>query len=257
MGADSKIEWTHHTFNPWWGCQRVSPGCEHCYAETFSKRVGLKLWGPTNERRFFGDKHWAEPLKWNRDAERSGERRRVFCASMADVLDDRPELVDPRARLQSLIIDTPWLVWLLLTKRPQNALRLLSEDFIPMGVWPANVWLGTTVEDQTRARERIPHLRDTDAPVRFLSCEPLLGPVTLSPVELAGVHWVIVGSESGPGARPMAIEWARSLVNQCVDAGVPVHVKQIANPKDRKGGNPEHWPPGNWPRQYPTTQVTA
>ncbi|HEY2512934.1 MAG TPA: DUF5131 family protein, partial [Polyangiaceae bacterium] len=118
MVANSKIQWTDHTFNPWWGCQRVSPGCEHCYAEAFAKRTGHGVWGPTAQRRFFGEAHWKEPLKWNEAAKRSGQRARVFCASMADVFEDRWELEPHRARLAGLIRVTPHLDWLLLTKRP-------------------------------------------------------------------------------------------------------------------------------------------
>lgn len=109
MGKNSKIEWTHHTWNPWWGCVKVSQGCEHCYAETFAKRTGHSIWGPakTTQRRTFGDKHWAEPLKWDADAAKAGERHRVFCASMADVFEDHPQLHAERPRLWSLIAQTP------------------------------------------------------------------------------------------------------------------------------------------------------
>jgi protein gp37 len=102
MGKETAISWTHHTFNPWWGCQRVSPGCTNCYAETFDKRIGGKHWGPTAPRRFFGPKHWAEPLKWARAAAKAGERHRVFCASMADVFEDRPELIEPSVPVSSI-----------------------------------------------------------------------------------------------------------------------------------------------------------
>lgn len=102
MGKDSRIEWTHHTFNPWWGCVKVFPACDHCYAESWAKRVGSDVWGPTSERRFFTDSHWKEPLKWNRDAAADGIRRRVFCASMADVFENRPDLIAPRQRLFTL-----------------------------------------------------------------------------------------------------------------------------------------------------------
>ena len=114
MGTETAISWCDHTFNPWWGCVRVSPACQHCYAETFSKRVGLKVWGPESDRRFFGPKHWAEPLKWNTAAVKAGVRRRVFCASMADVFEDRADLLNERLRLFQLIEDTPQLDWLLL-----------------------------------------------------------------------------------------------------------------------------------------------
>lgn len=251
MSMNSNIEWTHHTFNPWWGCVKVSPGCAHCYAETFSKRYGHNVWGVDAERRFFGDKHWNEPVKWNREAEKAGERRRVFCASMADVFEDRDDLVAPRIRLMSLIDDTPWLDWLLLTKRPENVKPFLN-DILDDFAFPSNVWLGTTVENQEQAEKRIPELLKVPAAVRFLSCEPLLGPVDLRQVKridrdgwhyfddvLTGfnatrqggyygnrVDWVIAGGESGPGARPMQLDWVRSLRDQCQDAGTAFHFKQ-------------------------------
>lgn len=181
MGEKSSIEWTDHTFNPWWGCTRVSPGCVHCYAETFDKRVHGKdraHWGVKAGRRFFGDKHWNEPLRWNASAAKAGVRERVFCASMADVFEDRPELVEHRARLFALILATPSLDWLLLTKRPEKMVRL-AEEAGWEGDWPSNVWAGCTVEDQQRADERIPELLLVPAAVRFLSCEPLIGAVDL------------------------------------------------------------------------------
>ena len=231
MGADSKIEWTHHTFNPWWGCERVSPGCQHCYAESLAKRYGHKVWGKQSPRRFFGENHWNEPLRWNRDAQAAGERRRVFCASMADVFEERENLIHERLRLWDLIEATPWLDWLLLTKRPQNVLLLSPIRWDRFG-WPDNVWIGTTVEDQQRADERVPILCAIPARVRFLSCEPLIGPVNLqvgwlSPTFPAlHVDWVIVGGESGPGARPMDPEWARSLRDDCERFAVPFFFKQ-------------------------------
>lgn len=246
MGAESKIEWCHHTFNPWWGCQRVSPGCEHCYAESFAKRVGLKVWGPESAgtpRRFFGDKHWAEPLKWNDRAAKLGVRERVFCASMADVFEDRADLIEPRARLYTLIAQTPSLDWLLLTKRPENIARML------LGARRENVWLGTTTEDQQRADQRLPHLLACAhlAAKTFVSYEPALGPVdfhyALEPsqrdADLRGADsrwniapfgvrpdWIIAGGESGSKARPMREEWVRSVRGQCVDAGIAFFYKQ-------------------------------
>lgn len=268
MGEVSKIQWTHATFNPWWGCTKVSPGCTHCYAETFSKRTGHNIWGKDASRRFFGAKHWAEPVKWNRDAMRDGERRRVFCASMSDVFEDMTtmpaseweKVEDARFKLFDLIERTHALDWLLLTKRPQNILPMIParwrEDRLP-----ANVWVGTTVEDQKRADERIPHLLKVPAAVRFLSCEPLLGRVKLDQVEnrlnfaesqawldaLGGrvwdenrasgyydittceygrVDWVIVGGESGPGSRLMELAWAKQIIDDCKAVGVPVFAKQ-------------------------------
>lgn len=202
---DSKIEWTDHTFNPWWGCVKVSPGCAHCYAETFSKRTGNAVWGEESPRRFFGDKHWNEPRKWNAAAEAEGQRKRVFCASMADVFEDRADLVPHRARLCALIGETPWLDWLLLTKRPQNISRL-------MPALPVNVWIGTSAEDQQRWDERLPILMATLATVRFVSAEPLLGPITMNGMR---PDWLIVGGESGGKARPMARAWVESLRDQC------------------------------------------
>lgn len=258
MGKDSSIEWTHHTFNSWWGCQKVSPGCEHCYAETLSSRFGHGVWGPakTTPRREFGEKHWAEPLAWNAAAAAAGERRRVFCASMADVFEDHPQLDYWRMRLWDLIEATPHLDWLLLTKRPENIRGMLPALWVhdPM----PNIWFGTSCEDQRRADERTSELLKVPAKIRFLSCEPLLGPITLfdtsegvlrgpavivsggmtpgTPDSLpegyddsySGIDWVITGSESGPGARPCDIAWVRSLRDQCVDTGVAFFWKQDA-----------------------------
>lgn len=248
MSDHSKIEWTDHTFNPWWGCARVSPGCAHCYAESFAKRYGHDVWGKDGLRRFFSDKHWNEPVKWNAAAERAGVRARVFCASMADVFEEHPALPPHRERLWDLIGRTPSLDWQLLTKRPENIAEML-----PAVSWP-NVWLGTTVEDQERAETRIPELLAVPQPVavRFLSCEPLLGPVDLTRLrnpgvggpmwsgdalrgglwqqdpegDRRGVQWLICGGESGPGARPMHPQWARDLRDQAVAAGVPFFFKQ-------------------------------
>lgn len=256
MGQDSKIEWTHHTFNPWWGCVKVSDGCTHCYAESFSKRYGHKIWGVDAERRFFGDKHWNEPLKWNREAEKAGERRRVFCASMADVFENRHDLHEPRARLFSLIKDTPMLDWLLLTKRPKNILDLLPQSWASL---PNNIWLGTTCENQEQADKRIPELLAVPAAIRFLSCEPLLGPVDLFAVSkdpfggIPGIDWVIVGGESGHGARTMAEMWARDLRDQCLNAGVPFFMKQMGGTIDKRH-DLDDLPEDLRIRQFPTAQ---
>lgn len=229
MAKDSKIEWTHHTFNPWWGCERVSPACKNCYAEAWARRLGLDLWSKNSPRRMLSDAYWRAPLGWNREAAKEGKRARVFCASMADVFENRRDLDEPRERLWQLIDETPHLDWLLLTKRPQHVHR-----FVPWGSnWPKNVWLGTTVENQRWAKKRIPLLLDQPAAVRFLSCEPLLGPIDLSPWLVEGqgarVNWVITGGESGHRARPMNPEWARALRDQCESNGVPFHFKQWGN----------------------------
>lgn len=237
MGEVTKIAWCHHSYNPWWGCTKISPGCARCYASTFDKRVGGDNWKPDGPRRFFGDKHWAEPLKWNRAAEKAGVRRRVFCASMADVFEDRRDLDEHRARLWKLIDATPHLDWLLLTKRPDVMRRLW-----PWATAPANVWAGTTMEDQEHADYRADDLLRVPAVVHFASVEPMLGPVSLwamlkgkirdeslaalrSP-PLPGLTWVICGAESGHGARPAQVQWYRDLRDQCAVAGVPFLLKQ-------------------------------
>lgn len=228
MGKDTSIEWTHHTFNPWWGCVRVSAACDHCYAETWAKRLGADVWGPKAERRFFGDSHWKEPLKWNADAVAQGVRKRVFCASMADVFENRADLIPHRLRLLDLIARTPQLDWLLLTKRIHLVKKQLPKGY----VFPSNVWLGTTVENQAEADKRVRHLLDFATPaVRFLSCEPLLGPLDLRRFltrNQAGVRvdWVIAGGESGHGSRPMEPQWPDELRKQCTSARVAFHFKQ-------------------------------
>ncbi len=240
MSENSAIEWCHHTFNPWWGCIEVSPACDNCYARTFAKRVGQKVWGPAGEtpRRFFADKHWAEPLKWDQKAREAGERRRVFCASMADVFEQNDALDPHRERLWDLISDTPMLDWLLLTKRPQNIMRMIPMSWTEDA--PFNVWYGTTVEDQHYADQRIPILLDVPAVVRFLSMEPLLGPVDLWSARYAlpggglgsafnwgnGISWVITGGESGHGARYADPDWYRAIRDDCQAAGVPFLFKQ-------------------------------
>lgn len=226
MAKNSQIEWTHHTFNPWWGCKKVSPACDNCYAELWAKRMGHQLWGLAAPRRFFGDAHWREPLTWNEEARLNRRRERVFCASMADVFEQRKDLNNERNRLWELIDRTPNLDWLLLTKRPQNIERIS-----PWGKeWPTNVWLGTSIENQTLAEKRLPFLLKVPASVRFLSCEPLLGQVNLRPwFDRKGYHtidWVIAGGESGGSSRPMHPDWPTSLLHQCLDFKVPFHFKQ-------------------------------
>jgi protein gp37 len=187
MSANSKIEWTHHTYNPWWGCAKVSPGCDHCYAERDAKRHASSriLWGVDAERREFSEKHWNEPLKWNAHAAKAGQRHRVFCASMADVFDKNAP-AGARERLWGLIKATPNLDWLILTKRIGNAASMLPAD------WDdgyENVWLGISIVNQEEADRDIPKLLRTPAYLRWLSMEPLLGPVDiLRYLNARGVH---------------------------------------------------------------------
>jgi protein gp37 len=242
MGENSKIEWTDHTFNPWIGCSKVSAGCAHCYAEALmDRRMGMARWGDGGTRVRTSVANWKKPLKWNRDAKRSGKRARVFCASLADVFEDRPELVGWREELFDLIAYTPWLDWLLLTKRPENVGRMTKGTVAAGGHGGRlrfNMWLGTSVESQETADKRIPELLKVSAAVRFLSVEPMLGPVQIEERWLRGawdvswsvfprIDWVICGGESGPGARPMNLDWARSLRDQCKAAGVPFFFKQV------------------------------
>ncbi len=226
MGKNSSIEWTHHTFNPWWGCAKVSPACKHCYAETLANRFGGAIWGAKGTRRTFGDEHWKEPLRWNKEAKASKKRFRVFCASMSDVFEDRRDLDNERSKLWKLIEATPSLDWLLLTKRPEQVSNLS-----PWGVdWPENVWLGTSVENQEWADIRLPQILSVPAKVRFLSCEPLLGPLNLSAhTKQGGIHWIIAGGESGPGSRPMHPDWVRGLRDFAKRKKIAFHFKQWGN----------------------------
>ena len=224
MGENSKIEWTDHTFNPWIGCQKVSPGCDHCYAEAMmDKRYHKVEWGPHGERKRTSAANWRKPLQWQRAAEAAGKRARVFCASLADVFDNQ---ADPQWRdaLWYLIRQTPDLDWLLLTKRPENIHKMLPT------YWPLpNVWLGTTAEDEKHYRRRWNVLVRIPAVVRFISHEPALGPLGNLRARPSGKFpdWIIMGGESGSGARMMNPEWARDMRDACEVAGIPFFMKQM------------------------------
>jgi protein gp37 len=233
MGEATGIEWTDHTFNPWIGCSRVSPACAGCYAADQSARFGnfgeeSSLWRRNGLRHLTAT--WGSPVRWNRDAERDGHKARVFCASMADVFEDHPQVAEPRARLWDLISATPWLDWQLLTKRPENVTSM-----VPWPSWPPNVWLGASAESQRWADSRIPVLTGIPAAVRFLSVEPLCEPVAL---DLSGIHWVILGGMSGPKYRrhQLQAEWARSVRDQCAAAGVAFFFKQWGGLHPKDGG---------------------
>ncbi len=217
---DSKIEWTDHTFNPWWGCTKVSAACENCYAEKWAKRTGHDVWGKNASRRSLSDHYWKQPLVWNKEAQVLG-RKRVFCASMADVFEELSDLNEHRKRLWSLIEKTPNLDWLLLTKRPHLINHLCPWNHN----WPINVWIGTTVENQAAAEKRIPKLIEANAKIKFLSCEPLLERVDLEPW-IKNISWVITGGETGANARPTSPEWFRKIRDICIANDVPFHFKQ-------------------------------
>jgi len=228
MGENSKIEWTTHTFNPWIGCQKVGPGCDHCYAEDMmDKRYGRVDWGPHGVRVRTSDANWRKPVAWNKAAAGASERPRVFCASLADWADTHHSISHFwREDLGDLIEATPNLDWLLLTKRIGNADDVLGEMFARQV--PRNVWIGLTVVNQQEADRDIPKLLSLKVKrgisLAFLSIEPLLGQIVLPSSFL--IDLVIVGGESGPNARPMHPEWTRSLRDQCAAAGVPFFFKQ-------------------------------
>ena len=246
MAEQSKIEWTDHTFNPWEGCQKVAPECDNCYAEARDVRfTGGTHWGPKAPRRRTSAQNWQKPRRWNAQAEAfqdtHGRRQRVFCASLADVFDNA---VDPawRSDLWALIRECDQLDWLLLTKRPQNMAKMLPPDWTDG--WP-NVWLGTSAGTQKTADQNIPHLLKTPAAIRFVSAEPMPGPINLTSMgkdysidcligfdakghgrKFDGINWVICGGESGANARPMHPAWATSLRDQCKAAGTAFLFKQ-------------------------------
>lgn len=214
MVENSAIEWTNHTFNPWIGCQRVSAACDHCYAEAL---VNGRFGGDFSQRRRTSEQNWRQPVRWNQRAAAAGMRERVFCASLADVFDNR---VDPawRSDLWRLIDATPSLDWLLLTKRPQNIAAMLPADWGHAG--RTNVWLGTTVENREEMLRRGSVLACIPAIVRFWSCEPLLEDLGRIAPELMP-DWIIAGGESGPDARPMARGWVQGLRAHCAVQHVP------------------------------------
>lgn len=265
MSANSKIEWCDHTQNFWEGCQKAGPGCDHCYAEARNARFGGGVavnWGPGAPRRRTSAANWAKPLAWNANhttffAEH-GRRQRVFCSSLADVFDNAVP-TEWRVDMLHVIMDTPNLDWLLLTKRIGMARALIEEamnyvlekwpavDAQPLAQWimewlegtpPANVWMGATIVNQQEADRDTQKLLAVPAAKRFLSMEPLLSEVSFEglfanpkdPADgtnaLEALDWVIVGGESGPGARPMHPDWARSLRDQCEATGVPFLFKQ-------------------------------
>ncbi len=211
MAENSKIEWTDHTFNPWIGCTQVSPACDHCYAMVMmDHRYGRVHWGVGEDRQRTSPENWAKPKLWNRRAGATGERAYVFCASLADVFDNE---VDPlwRRDLFTLIEATPNLIWLLLTKRIGNVLKMTDPlaGNLPL---PSNAAVGATLESQEvydRDRMKLREVAERLSPLfTFASIEPMLGPVI---IDRHAPDWIICGGESGPGARTMDPQWARNL----------------------------------------------
>jgi protein gp37 len=283
MSEHTSIAWCDHTFNPWWGCSKVSEGCKNCYAEKIALRLDPGSWGPDGERKGQTEVYWAQLETWNKKALAKGRRARVFCGSMCDIMEAHNELPIQRIALWYEVFERRNLDFLLLTKRPEN---FLNSQYFPIN-WiedgcPPNVWAMTSVENQERAEERIPHLQKVKAIVRGLSCEPLLGPLDLTkllhcghcrgtrveprghaPCSACGgtggkIHWVIIGGESGPGSRECYLEWIVDIVQQCQDQGVCVFVKQLGSkpmckslskhpmriiaPRG-KNDDPREWPP--------------
>lgn len=264
MGANTTIAWCDFTFNPWIGCSKISAACDFCYAEALmDHRHHRVTWG--GERSRTSASNWQQPLRWNRKAKADGVRRKVFCASLADVFDNQvPDAW--RADLWHLIDETPDLDWLLLTKRPQNVRKMIiaarraalgadvAEEHV---IWPwPNVWLGTTAENQQEFDRRWPHLAAVPAAVHFISYEP-----ALEPLSIAGANplpdWIICGGESGKHARPFNIEWARSIKAECRVGGVAFFMKQLGDAPvghstaGHHGANPAEWPADLRVREFP------
>ena len=254
------IEWTDATWNPVTGCTKVSPGCAHCYAEAIAPRTFKGR--PFTDVRFHAER-LVQPSRWKKP-------RRVFVNSMSDLFHET--LTDLQImQVFSAMRAAPRHTFQVLTKRPDRMLVYMGSCEVDP---PPNVWLGVSVENQEMADQRIPLLLDTPAAVRFLSVEPLLGPVHLVPFMNVGdtyddrlIDWVIVGGESGPKARPCELRWIGSILDQCKVAGVPAFVKQLGaramhrsfltdepgqvRLNDRKGGNPAEWPPELRVREWP------
>lgn len=256
MADKSIIAWTKHTWNPWMGCQRVSQGCTHCYAETLTKnRMGIEVFGSKGLRRRTGKAVWARPRMWNRDAEAVHKPARTFCASLADFFEDADGPNEWRDEAWEIIRATPWLDWQLLTKRPENIAGMLPADW-GQG-WP-NVWLGTSIEDN-RVVERAPILTAVPAIVHFVSYEPAIGPV--DQLDLSGVEWLIAGGESGPGYRPMNLDWVRDVRHRCDRDGVAFFFKQDSGYRTELGidalGEIVREYPKNWNRAKLTARAVA
>jgi len=218
----SRIEWTESTWNPITGCSKISAGCKNCYAERMAKR--LRAMGQPNYRNGFRvttHPHALElPLSWKKP-------QVIFVNSMSDLFHEKVT-VEFIEQVFDVMRRAEWHEFQVLTKRSERLVELS-----PVLPWPANVWMGVSVEHAS-AKNRIDDLRKVPAAVRFLSIEPLLGPIGL--LNLTGIHWVVVGGESGPGARPMERQWVVDIKNQCRRARVPFFFKQWGGVQKKKNG---------------------
>ena len=220
MADETNISWCDSTFNPWWGCTKIAPGCDNCYAAALDKRTGGNYWDIKQVPRRTRPANWRKPIRWNEQAGIYFRRHRVFCGSMMDWCDkDSP----PGAvtELFELIKQTPRLDWQLLTKRATLIQTRLPADW---GDGYGNVWLGVTVENREYGYPRIDALRNVPAAIRFLSVEPMLE--RMPDIDLTGIDWVICGGESGPGFRQFDPEWGQELAEICETAGVAYWFKQ-------------------------------
>jgi protein gp37 len=232
MGEKTGIAWTSATFNIVHGCMKVSPGCAACYAEDLTqRRYDKRIWGPagTTERRTFGEKHWNDPRRWNRQAAAEGKRRRVFSSSMGDNFENHPTVIAELAKLWPLIRETPWLDWQLLTKRHDRIALSLPPFWDDI---KSHVWLGVSIENNDYVH-RADALRALDPAVRFVSYEPALGP--LDKLNLDGIDWLIYGGESGPHFRPEDKQWARDMYARCKASGTAFFHKQSSARRTEMG----------------------
>lgn len=211
------IEWTDRTWNPTTGCNKVSPGCTHCYAEALTKRFHTNF--PQGFKLTLHPERLGEPKRWRKPS-------RIFVNSMSDLFHEEVP-VEFLKQVFDVIRETPWHIYQILTKRQDRLLELAGQLD-----WPENIWMGVSVENQHYV-QRVDCLREVPATVRFLSCEPLLGPLQL---DLTDIHWVIVGGESGVKHRPMKVEWAQSIRDQCQEAGVAFFFKQVGGRTPKAGG---------------------
>jgi protein gp37 len=256
MAKGSKIAWTDDTFNIVWGCEKVSPACDNCYAEELDDRYhGSRSgghWGD-NPRMIMADRYWKQPLKWNREAGEAGYRRLVFCSSMADVFETNDQVETQRPRLWELIEQTPHLRWLLLTKRPQNIRRMLPKSLHGA----SNIWLGTTIENPDYMW-RAEKVMEVAAPVHFLSLEPLLAEVTTRDLAKlfhrnGGINWLITGCESGDKSRPTPIDWYRRLRDEAKAYDIDYLFKQAPKVAAGISSGPGSWLKLNRPTAHPDT----